>query len=83
MLFSRFLLLVAEIVPLILVFFAVLRRQRLDSSRWFVAHSPFYSAMIYAVTNIADAGGPLHALDAGCESECTAVRVWAAALSAC
>jgi hypothetical protein len=49
-------LLVAEIVPLILVFFAVLRRQRLDSSRWFVAAFAFLSAMIYAVTNIAIQG---------------------------
>ena len=49
-------LLVAEVVPLILVFFAVLRRQRLDSSRWFVAAFAFLSAMIYAVTNLAVQG---------------------------
>ncbi len=49
-------LLVAEIVPVILVIFAFLRRQRLDSARWVVAIFAFLSAMIYAVTNISVQG---------------------------
>jgi hypothetical protein len=49
-------LIVAEIVPVILVIFAVLRRQRLDSARWTVAAFAFLSAMVYAVTNIAIQG---------------------------
>jgi hypothetical protein len=49
-------LLVFEVVPVVLVVFAVLRRQRLDSSRWFVAGFAFLGAMIYATTNIAIQG---------------------------
>ena len=49
-------LLVAEIVPVILVVFAVLRRKQLDTARWVVAAFAFLSAMIYAVTNIAVQG---------------------------
>jgi hypothetical protein len=49
-------LLVFEIVPLVIVVFAVLRRQHLDPARWFVAAFAFLSAMIYAVSNIAVQG---------------------------
>jgi hypothetical protein len=40
-----------EIVPVVIVVFAVLRRQHLDPARWFVAAFAFLSAMIYAITN--------------------------------
>jgi Stage II sporulation protein E (SpoIIE) len=49
-------LLVFEIVPVVLVVFAVLRRQRLDPARWVVAGFAFLSAMIYATTNMAIQG---------------------------
>ena len=49
-------LLAAEVVPVILVLVAFIRRQRLDSARWAVAGFAFLSAMIYAVTNIAVQG---------------------------
>ncbi len=49
-------LLVFEIVPVVIVVFAVLRRQHLDPARWFVAGFAFLSAMIYAVSNIAIQG---------------------------
>jgi Stage II sporulation protein E (SpoIIE) len=49
-------LLVFEIVPLVIVVFAVLRRQHLYPARWFVAAFAFLSAMIYAVSNIAVQG---------------------------
>jgi hypothetical protein len=49
-------LLVFEIVPLVIVVFAVLRRQHLDPARWVVAAFAFLSAMIYAVSNIAVQG---------------------------
>jgi hypothetical protein len=49
-------LLVFEIVPVILVVFAVLRRQHLDPARWFVAGLAFLSAMIYATGNVAVQG---------------------------
>jgi hypothetical protein len=49
-------LLVFEIIPVIIVVFAVLRRQRLDPARWFVAGFAFLSSMIYAVTNIFQQG---------------------------
>lgn len=41
-----------EIVPVVIVVFAVLRRQHLDPARWFVAAFAFLSAMIYAITNL-------------------------------
>jgi Stage II sporulation protein E (SpoIIE) len=49
-------LLAVEIIPVILVVFAFLRRQRLDPARWTVAAFAFLSAMIYAITNIAAQG---------------------------
>jgi hypothetical protein len=49
-------LLVFEIVPVVIVVFAVLRRQYLDPARWFVAAFAFLSAMIYAVSNVAVQG---------------------------
>jgi len=49
-------LLLAEIVPVILVIWAFIRRKRLDSARWVVAIFAFLSAMIYAVTNISVQG---------------------------
>jgi phosphoserine phosphatase RsbU/P len=49
-------LLVFEIVPVVIVVFAVVRRQHLDPARWFVAAFAFLSAMIYAVSNIAIQG---------------------------
>jgi Stage II sporulation protein E (SpoIIE) len=49
-------LLVFEIVPVVIVVFAVARRQHLDPARWFVAAFAFLSAMIYAVSNIAIQG---------------------------
>jgi hypothetical protein len=41
-----------EIVPVVIVVFAVLRRQHLEPARWFVAAFAFLSAMIYATTNL-------------------------------
>jgi hypothetical protein len=49
-------LLVFEIVPVVIVVFAVLRRRHLDPARWFVAAFAFLSAMIYAVSNVAIQG---------------------------
>jgi hypothetical protein len=49
-------LLAVEIVPVVLVGFAFLRRRRLDPARWAVAGFAFLSAMIYAITNIAAQG---------------------------
>jgi phosphoserine phosphatase RsbU/P len=49
-------LLVFEIVPVVIVVFAVLRRRHLDPARWFVAGFAFLSAMIYAVSNVAIQG---------------------------
>jgi hypothetical protein len=49
-------LLVFEIVPVVIVVFAVLRRKHLDPARWFVAAFAFLSAMIYAVGNLSVQG---------------------------
>jgi hypothetical protein len=49
-------LLAAEIIPVILVLVALVRRQKLDSVRWVVAAFAFLSAMVYSVLNIAQQG---------------------------
>jgi Stage II sporulation protein E (SpoIIE) len=49
-------LIAAEVIPVILVMIALVRRQRLDSVRWVVAAFAFLSAMIYAVSNISAQG---------------------------
>jgi hypothetical protein len=41
-----------EVVPAILVTYAVLHRQRLDSARWVVASIAFLNAMVYWVQNV-------------------------------
>jgi hypothetical protein len=49
-------LIVAGVIPAILVAYAVMRRQRLDSARWIVASFAFLNAMIFAVQNVTAQG---------------------------
>ena len=45
-----------ELVPILLVLYAILRRQRLDSARWVVAIFALLSGTWYSIGNIVDEG---------------------------
>lgn len=51
-----FFILPGEAIPVLLVLYAVARRQRLDSARWLVAGFALISGTFYAVSNIAAQG---------------------------
>jgi hypothetical protein len=50
------LILPLELVPILLVIYAILRRQRLDSARWLVAIFALLSGSWYSIGNIVDQG---------------------------
>ena len=50
------LILPLELVPILLVIYAILRRQRLDSARWMVAIFALLSGSWYSIGNIVDQG---------------------------